>query len=428
VGVAAARRSDEVRDQRVLKLTTPRRFSAGAAVFIALIAGCSADGHDGEALPFEAAGPEAAPDPGVAGPFPVGVVTLDLVYTRGDSDQSRFLRTEVWYPAVQAARGGTVATYDLHDEADEHVSLGDHRESFMAADLGTFVSPAIRGAEPDRERGPYPLVLFSPGAFGLRFQYVFFTAHLASHGFVVAVADHPGTSLWAGIRTGFDETALIAAAFDRTADVRHLLDVLSTAGSTSSGVLDGLIDSGRVGAAGHSLGGAIAVALPNLDTRFSAAVLFAPIIAIGRSFGFEWGDYPVPLMVLGGTEDQTIPWKQQYCDFRAVDVAPKWLVEISGIGHFTFSDACGFDWTSLDAVTPGQTPDIVSDGCSEAMTPSWNTAHQLIRRHATAFLNHHLRAAPSALAQIGATGPPASDAVRVLLDDAVPDWPDGGCP
>jgi predicted dienelactone hydrolase len=45
----------------------------------------------------------------------------------------------------------------------------------------------------DRAAGQYPLVLFSHGNAGIRFQSLFLAAHLASHGYIVASPDHQGT-------------------------------------------------------------------------------------------------------------------------------------------------------------------------------------------------------------------------------------------
>ena len=52
-------------------------------------------------------------DPFARGPHPVGVVTLEL----SDPARSRFVPTEVWYPAAESARGQDLdaATQDSYE-------------------------------------------------------------------------------------------------------------------------------------------------------------------------------------------------------------------------------------------------------------------------------------------------------------------------
>src|SRR5258708_19447850 len=83
--------------------------------------------------------------------------------------------------------------------------------------------------------GSYPLVLYSHTSLGHRRQSTFLCTHLASHGFVVAAADHTGNTfgdLVARARAGTtlsptEREALIQRIIaDRIPDLRALADSL----------------------------------------------------------------------------------------------------------------------------------------------------------------------------------------------------------
>lgn len=134
----------------------------------------------GEPLPFAPGGPDAAPDPMAFGPFPVGVRTFDLYddsRPNAATGTGRWLRTDVCYPAVQAARDQPFAIIDLKQEA-EGIDLGDQADLILNADV-PVPTAAHRDAALDGSHGPYPVVLFSHGANGIRWQSVFHTVLLA---------------------------------------------------------------------------------------------------------------------------------------------------------------------------------------------------------------------------------------------------------
>ncbi len=102
----------------------------------------------------------------------------------------------------------------------------------------------LAGAKPDAARGPYPLVVFSPGLGSSGEPYMRLLKPIASHGFVIltwAPRGEGGGGFWAGAAT-------------RPLDVQRIIryaDVLNAPG----GRLAGLIDTRNIGMAGHSSGG-----------------------------------------------------------------------------------------------------------------------------------------------------------------------------
>ena len=112
-------------------------------------------------------GPTAAP-----GPYPVGVRTLELV----DPAAARRARHR---PAARHDRG----LLSVHRRRDRRRAA---RRGLGAGHFRSSRTPSYRDvAVAD---GRFPLVLFSHGNGGIRFQSFFFAAHLASHGYVVVIA------------------------------------------------------------------------------------------------------------------------------------------------------------------------------------------------------------------------------------------------
>lgn len=377
--------------------------------------------------PFEPAGPDSAPNPMETGPFPVGVKTYDFFdKSRPDPEtgKPRFLRVEIWYPAVQSAAGGPSHAYDLKEEADENIDLGEAYDDFMAAEIGVFESLALRDAELERDYGPYPIIFFSHGAFSLRFQYLFYTVHLASHGHIVVAPDHEGNTLWDMIRDGFDPNVFGASAEKRPYDIIFLINRMEKFNGKPGHFFNNAFDINHIVVTGHSFGGFTAAAVPCLDSRPSLAVPLTPLLQIVQAFGCEFGDYPVPIMIMGGTKDQTISWKSQYCYYRSVGGVEKYLYEFVGGGHFTFSDLCGLD---IDMAAFGDGPDIQNDGCSKSENAPYQDGHKTIRHYATALFNYRLRGSVKSASYLIDGGAPPFDTVNFYKGDELSDWSDGGC-
>jgi hypothetical protein len=74
---------------------------------------------------------------------------------------------------------------------------------------------------------------------------------------------------------------------------------------------------------------------------------------------------------------------------------PRWLVDITAGGHFTFSDICAFDLAAVsDSIKldiPGaNVKSVLNDGCA-APAPAASVAQPLMNHFAVAFFNATLR-------------------------------------
>jgi predicted dienelactone hydrolase len=352
----------------------------------------------GEA-PSPALAPLAEPtSPSALGPYEVGVTTLQ----GSDGEEGgRSFPIEVWYPARPAA-GAPLATYEL---------------TAGVLVLAQVESPrgAVRDAPPDVRDERYPVVVFSHGSFGVRFQSVYLTEYLASHGFVVAAPDHAGNTIAEGIDSSIALPAAEMARL-RPIDVSRTLDAVLQEGEAPGSLLSGLPDGARAGVAGHSFGGFTSMRIagatfdfdamaahcelepgdkvcegwadvaPTMpasarDPRFLAALPQAPGAAV--AFGAGIGEVAVPTFVQAGTLDDTTPYEPEArAPFEALP-SPAYLLTLEGAGHFTFSDMC----TLVELL--GLTSNDFDDGCSPENLP-WPEAHESIVAHGTAFLQRYV--------------------------------------
>ncbi len=383
-------------------------------------------------LPFEPAGPDTAPDPMQPGPFPVGVRTYDLVdesRINNRTERPRWLRTEIWYPAAQAARGGEAYSYDLKEEADDpNIDLGEKKEDMMAVSIPPLPSQSYRDADIDTEHGPYPLVLFSHGSNGIRMQSVFFTEHLASHGYIVVSLDHENNTLWDIVRDGWNEVTVMGSFADRPEDMIFMLDDTLAKAADPESFIYGMIDEDNIGIAGHSFGALTSLVVPCLDSRVKVSVPQSPVINLAALHCGDLGEYPAPTFIMGGTKDNTLEYKDQYCQYNDIQGTEKYFLEVVDAGHFTFSNMCDLDLVYLaEELDFGDAANALNDGCSETENIDYQTAFSLINYYGMAFLNAKLRNSSGSMAYMVEKTEGDFSKVHFYVGDDKPDWPDGGC-
>lgn len=210
------------------------RATIGAvALAAAVAAGCAPPSPAGGVDPNTA--PRAAEAAyATAGPYSVGVTTLDLL---GDRE------VEVWYPVTPGAEGDQPPdVYFLRE------FLGEGFQSLLPPDVNPpFVTDAHRGV-PAAE-GRFPLVLFSHGTASYRLQSTFLTTHLASWGFVVLSPDflERGLQLLGGSPPAVNRSNVEI--------LEATIEVAEGLGAQDGGLLEGRIDSSRIFPVGHSAGG-----------------------------------------------------------------------------------------------------------------------------------------------------------------------------
>ncbi len=315
--------------------------------------------------------------PGEPGPFGVGARTFQWFDAR-----DKLMTAELWYPA-QVEPG----------------SAGD--------DYGPISRSGIahRDATPDLRGAPWPLIAFSHGYGGVRYQSTFLTEHLASHGFVVVAVDHNRNTLF-----DLDEDAGAAVAAERPRDVSVAIDRIHEAAAEGWFGLEGVVDpDAGFGMLGHSFGGWTTIALggghvdpahagtwcdehdevgcnflgdlaavtdtsqAQPDPRVVASVALAP--GAWYTFGPEGpGDVVTPL-ILGGDQDGDMPYDREIVPlYERITSADKALLTIHRAGHWGFSDLC--TTLNVDALEDcqGEAGGFVEPSVTAAITNEATTA------------------------------------------------------
>jgi dienelactone hydrolase len=301
------------------------------------------------------------PEP--TGHCPVGTISLHLTDTSRPDPwaadvTARELMVSLWYPA--ATPDGPRARYMT--PAESELQLTNRGITGVPADiLSTVRTNAAEGAEPAGPQHSLPLVVLSPGFTSPRSTLTALAEDLASHGYVVAGIDHTYESYATAFPDGRVTTCLARearqrgcwdvekVAAGRAADVTFVLGELTGARPAWPGGV--LIDPSRIAMAGHSLGGAAAIAAMLADSRIRAGIdmdgttcapipshgLSRPFLFLGKQSNYTPGSGGA---VTPGTRDwkrlrsAVITWER---DWELLTGWKRWLV-VAGAVHASFTD------------------------------------------------------------------------------------------
>ena len=331
------------------------------------------------------------PEP--TGPGPVGITSLYLKdISRPDpwaaGVSARELMVSLWYPATPS--GGRRARYMT--PAESELQLTSRGITGVPRDvLSTTRTNAVSGATPAGRQRALPLVVLSPGFTNSRGTLTALAEDLASHGYVVAGIDHTYESFGTAFPDGRVATGLARearrrgggspekVAAGRAADVSFVLNELTGAHPAWPGA--GLIDPSRIAMAGHSAGGAAAIAAMLADSRIRAGIdmdgataapipdhsLARPFLFLGKQSNYTPGS--------GGA---VTTWER---DWKRLTGWKRWLL-VAGAVHASFTDlALLADQVGID----------IDAGLSGARSLD------ITRAYVRAFFDQHLRGEPQPL-------------------------------
>jgi predicted dienelactone hydrolase len=264
---------------------------------------------------------QAAPSVGTVaptGPFSVGRTFFHWIDSHrtdpidGGPGTKREFMVIVWYPAEP--QGSPVHALWMPDRwaSSEALLLYNQRRSsgnLLTMDesqkaIRGMVSSSITEAPMAYSQRSWPLLLFSPGAGVNTAFYSTFTEDLASHGYVVFGIVPTG---WVG--TAFPDGHRVPTSGKRSDDLvwitgtalslwaddlRFMIDEIERLDRNSDGIFLQRLDISRIGAFGHSFGGAASILAGLKDKRIKAILNLD-----GSPFGLLSKDFlPKPLQIL----------------------------------------------------------------------------------------------------------------------------------
>ncbi|WP_244180097.1 alpha/beta hydrolase family protein [Amycolatopsis pretoriensis] len=268
-----------------------------------------------------------------------------------DPDDRRTVVVQLWYPAQSSPADAPRAPYLGRTEGEartvsEALAAGTGLPGFLLDDVPRARSRSVFDAPV--ARGRFPIVLFSPGSGGVRTQNTAWAEELASHGYVVAALDHPYDSAAVVLADGRTITTETVSSGDRdkdeelaagwtavrAADLGFVLTRLTEL-DRGDDPLTGRLDTARVAATGHSLGGAAALQAVRRDHRFAAVIDLD-----GYPHGPVSPALDRPALVLTqaitpATDPRYLPRLTEVLDRGT---APGYRLTIPGAAHLTFTD------------------------------------------------------------------------------------------
>ncbi|HYX14181.1 MAG TPA: alpha/beta hydrolase [Nostoc sp.] len=242
-------------------------------------------------------------------------------------------------------------------------------------------------ATPDK-----PLIVLSHGFTSVRTDLYYLAEHLASHGYVVAALEHPGSNQTNTNSALQGKTNVMKPQefLERPQDISFILDEVEKLNQTANHPLQGKLATNNAMVIGHSFGGGTALQIAGAElqlerlkqrcknnlTTFSQAEVMQCIaqklpentyqlrdtrikqaIALNPTTSLIFGEtgltkVQVPTLVLASSADKSTPaLTEQIAGFDKIP-SPKWLVGIVGGTHLSVKDPT----TTLDQIGKPNTP------------------------------------------------------------------------
>jgi predicted dienelactone hydrolase len=223
-----------------------------------------------------------------------------------------------------------------------------------------------------------PVIVFSHGFGSVRTDLRYLAEHLASHGYVVAALEHPGSNETSSKVVSKGKNRLVAPQefLDRPRDISFILDELAQLNQTANNPLQGKLATNNVMVVGYSFGGGTALALAggelqienlkqscqrklgktNLSESLQCAGQALPektyqlrdarikqAIALNPTTSLMFGEtgltkVQIPTLILSSSADKITPaLTEQVMGFAKIP-SPKWLVGVVGGSHLSVID------------------------------------------------------------------------------------------
>jgi len=251
----------------------------------------------------------------------------------------------IWYPAPLSA--------ESHRDTVRACLMTD----LFTRDLDRVQAHSVPSAAVSHEQTSYPVVIMRAGASAFTADYTVLAEDLASHGYIVVGLDTPYRTFVVVLPDGRVIERVPTANLDLvndagarrmaekilpmwTADIDFaLLQLQQLNNADPTGRFTGRFDFQRLGAFGHSFGGAQALQFCHEDSRCRAAIDLD-----GIPFGSVVHDgLSKPGMILLSDHSREMDGpasKEIFDDFRSIyaRLSSGYFVTVHGANHFIFSD------------------------------------------------------------------------------------------
>ncbi len=266
-----------------------------------------------------------------------------------------------------------------YDFRRQVLTMKDSRRDDPSGLLGDRTFPVELYLPKVKNRQPLPLIVISHGLGSDLTTFAYFAKHLASHGFAVAVPEHPGSSarqIGALLNGLAKDVTPPEELIDRPLDIKFVLDYLARNYGKK-------IDTNNVGMIGQSFGAYTALAIAgaelnwqtlnqdciNLDDSWNLSLLLQclalqipmietgvdlkdkrikAVIAINPLTSSVFGEQSlskikIPVMLVSGSADPVTPaLSEQIIPFTWLKTPKKYLVLLEGGTHFsTLNESAG---------------------------------------------------------------------------------------
>ncbi|MFA6045346.1 MAG: hypothetical protein WC718_10210 [Phycisphaerales bacterium] len=330
----------------------------------------------------------------------------------------RRLAVLIWYPAAPRRGGSPLMPPRPGERADFTASLlGFARISQSQGETRplSVILQGLRALQPNvfedldpRRDGPFPLVIMSHGLGSMPEEYDSLAEDLASRGMIVVGVNHtyasfvsmylPGRPTYNApdlnqVRFDLQPQAGSAISDQWVQDLRFVLDQMLRFNSQRSNFWFHRIDSTRVAAMGHSMGGSASTGLAFTDSRVSCAINLdgslwgqtlaahpnKPVMFV-QSEGSTFEDLPeIPgddlLAALGVT-------REQYAAGRAFAIASN-----AGVVNQSIAGGC---WVRIAGAVHTAFTDFALIGAADGGTIDPTRLRTLLRSYISAFLREQL--------------------------------------
>ena len=242
--------------------------------------------------------------PKPTGAYEVGMTSMPMIdESRSDSKLGdRELMIQIWYPAEVKDEG-----QELHYEPFPYEEWSGTLQFIFSVPRSLFSylkyseTNSIRDVQVASQETNYPILLFSHGFGSTRMQNFSQMEELASHGYIVVSVDHTydaGYTKFPDGREVMNQTDAFSYSFNieeeeevktRSEDMMFVVDQLIELNvNDPQNLLNGKLDTKRIGIFGHSYGGSTAAQVLADDPRVLAGInIDGPLHEPVASSGFE---------------------------------------------------------------------------------------------------------------------------------------------